>query len=142
MFVVRKMILICSKHNILNNSLHGSITKITNRHLPSLAATELANVVLTLVKSSLQPSSIPTYKRSKLFYQLVVNTLPGTSADIPISPPTLALFIAYIFEIHYASSTVNTYISAIGYSQKLKGIGRLTFAATAGSQLLCQFCIG
>lgn len=40
---------------------------------------------------------------------------------LPISPPTLALFIAYMFDHHYASSTVNTYVSAIGYSHKLSG---------------------
>jgi hypothetical protein len=37
-------------------------------------------------------------------------------------PATLALFIAYLFERNYASSTVNTYISAIGYSHKLSGV--------------------
>lgn len=58
----------------------------------------------------------------KLFYQFLFNTLPGTSADIPISPPTLALFIAYLFNRHYASSTVNSYVSAIGYSHKLGGL--------------------
>ena len=147
MFFVRKMVLICLKYNILfkakhipgihnhladsvsladpkissnGTGLHGSIT---NRHPPSPAATELANIVLLLVKSSLQPSSIPTYKRAwKLFSQFLFNTLPGTSADIPISPPTLALFIAYLFDHHYASSTVNTYVSAIGYSHKLAGL--------------------
>ena len=58
----------------------------------------------------------------KLFYQFLFNTLPGTSADIPISPPTLALFIAYLFYRHYASSTVNNYVSAIGYSHNLAGL--------------------
>ena len=37
-------------------------------------------------------------------------------------PATLALFIAYLFERNYAPSTVNTYISAIGYSHKLSGV--------------------
>ena len=83
----------------------------------------MANIVLLLVKSSLQPSSIPTYRRAwKLFYQFLFNTLPGTSTNIPISPPTLALFIAYLFDHHYASSTVNSYVSAIGYSHKLAGL--------------------
>ena len=82
----------------------------------------MANIVLLLVKSSLQPSSIPTYKRAwKIFYQFLFNTLPGTRADIPISPSTLAFFIAYLFDRHYAPSTVNTYVSAIGYSHKLAG---------------------
>lgn len=40
---------------------------------------------------------------------------------MPISPPTIALFIANLYKRKYASSTVNTYISAIGYSHKLSG---------------------
>jgi hypothetical protein len=41
--------------------------------------------------------------------------------SLPISPATLALFIAYLFDRNYASSTVNTYLSAIAYSHKLSG---------------------
>jgi hypothetical protein len=37
-------------------------------------------------------------------------------------PATMALFIAYLFERHYAASTVNTYISALSYSHKLSGL--------------------
>ena len=96
--------------------LHGSVT---NRHPPSPAATEL---VLLLVKSSVQPPSIPTYKRAwKLFSQFLFNILLVTSAGIPISPPTLALVIAYLFDRHYASSAVNTFVSDISYIHKLAG---------------------
>lgn len=41
---------------------------------------------------------------------------------MPIFPATLALFIAYLFDRNYAPSTVNTYVSAIGYSHKLSGL--------------------
>lgn len=40
---------------------------------------------------------------------------------LPIATPHLALFIAYLFDRNYASSTVSTYISAISYSHKLFG---------------------
>ena len=39
----------------------------------------------------------------------------------PVCPPVLALFIAFLFNKNYASSTVNTYVSAIGYSHRLLG---------------------
>ena len=42
--------------------------------------------------------------------------------SLPITPATIALFIAYLFERNYAASTVNTYISALGYSHKLSGL--------------------
>lgn len=41
---------------------------------------------------------------------------------MPFSAPTEALFIAYLYDRQYASSTVNTYVSAIGYSHKLYGL--------------------
>ena len=48
--------------------------------------------------------------------------LPGISATLPISPPVLALFIANMYDRHYAPSTVNTYVSALGYCHKLSGL--------------------
>lgn len=74
------------------------------------------------MKSSLQPSSLPTYKRAwRLYNQFLHSTFQGLSVALPISPPNLALFIAYMFDNHYAPSTVTTYISALGYSHKLSG---------------------
>lgn len=73
-----------------------------------------------LLRSSLQPSSIPTYKRVwKLFQKFFFSFFLHACCPIPISPTILALFIAYMFNSHYAPSTVNTYVSAIGYSHKL-----------------------
>ena len=43
------------------------------------------------------------------------------TATMPISPPTIALFVANLYKRNYACSTVNTYVSAIGYSHKLSG---------------------
>ena len=47
--------------------------------------------------------------------------LPGISTTLAISPPVLALFIAYMYDRHYAPSTVSTYVSALGYCHKLSG---------------------
>lgn len=88
---------------------------------------------------------MPTYRRSwSLFYSFFHTTFPGVPVVLPISAPHLALFIAYLFDRNYASSTVNTYISALSYSHKLfgfedpskvffivqmlKGYGKLTFS--------------
>ena len=35
---------------------------------------------------------------------------------------TLALFVAHLFDRRYASSTVNTYVSALGYFHRLAGL--------------------
>ena len=65
------------------------------------------------MKSSLQPSSLPTYKRAwKLYNQFLHSTFHGVSMGLPISPPNIALVIAYLFDNHYAPSTVTTYVSA------------------------------
>ena len=105
-----------------------------------------------LTKSSLQPSSIPTYKRAwKLFYQFLNAVFQTVSGAFPISPHTLALFIAYMYKQTYAPSTVSSYVSALGFSHKflgypdstkaffviqmLKGYGKL------GSRLDCRLPI-
>ena len=72
--------------------------------------------------ASLQPASIPTYKRAwALFNQFLYDVFQSTMFSLPIPPPTLALFIAYLFDKHYAPSSVNTFVSALGYSHKLAG---------------------
>ena len=93
-----------------------------NRHSCASAVSELAPVISTLLQASLQPSSLPTYQRAwKLFSQFLHVILPSVSTTLPISPPVLALFIAYMHDHHYASSTVSTYVSALGYCHKLAG---------------------
>ena len=93
-----------------------------NRHSCASAASELALVISTLLQSSLQPSSLPTYQWAwKLFSQFLHVILPSVSTNLPISPPVLALFIAYMHDHHYAPSTVSTYVSALGYCHKLSG---------------------
>lgn len=62
------------------------------------------------------------YRRAwSLFYQFHGSILPNNSSSFPVSPSILALFIAYLYDYNYALSTVNTYVSAIGYSHKLAG---------------------
>ena len=80
-----------------------------------------------LAQSSLQPSSIPTYRRAwALFTQFHLNVFHVGSVALPLSPSVLTLFVAYLFYLNYAPSTVNTYVSAIGYSHRLSNLPDLT----------------
>ena len=91
-----------------------------NRHSSASAASELAPVTSSLLRSSLQPSSLPIYQHAwKLFHLFLHVTFPGVLSSFPISPSMLALFIAYMCNHHYAPSTVHTYVSALGYCHKL-----------------------
>ena len=75
-----------------------------------------------LASSILQPSSIPTYQRAwRLFHQFLHAIFQAVSTVLPISPHTIALFIAYMFNQRYAPSTVSTYVSVLGYSHKFLG---------------------
>ena len=86
------------------------------------AASDLGSIVAMLAKSSLQPSSIPTYRRAwRLFYQFLNAIFHSVSKAFPIAPHTLALFIAYMYDKKYAPSTVSSYVSALGYSHKFLG---------------------
>lgn len=82
-----------------------------------------------LVKSSLQPLSIPTYQRAwRLVYQFLTTLFHSVSKPFPIAPHTLALFIAFMYDKKYASSTVSSYVSALGYSHKFLGLADPTKA--------------
>ena len=95
MVLVRKLMLVCLEYNILfkakhipgtHNILADSLSRLqvqtiqaagtikhesfSYRHSPALAASKLGDIITHLTKSSLQPSSIPTYVRAwKMFTQ-------------------------------------------------------------------------
>ena len=149
MFFMRALVLVCLRNNILfrakhvrgvHNTLADSLSLSAagrdfptfstipygtrpNRHSSASAASELAPVISSLLRSSLQPSSLPTYQRAwKLFHLFLHVTFPGVLSSFPISPSMLALFIVYMYNHHYAPSTVHTYVSALGYCHKLSGL--------------------
>ena len=78
--------------------------------------------MISLLKSSLQPSSVPVYRRAwKLFNQFLSSVFQSVDFSLPVSPTILALFVAFLYDRQYAPSTVYTYVSALGYSHKLYG---------------------
>ena len=93
----------------------GRHAPIPNSCSPTPATVELAAVISTLLRFSLQPSSLPTYNRAwRLFNQFSEVILGSAVIKFPVSPSTLALLIAYLVQRNYAASTVNTYVSALG----------------------------
>lgn len=76
----------------------------------------------TLLQSSLQPSSVPVYRRAwKLYTQFSDTIFRAAAVSLPISPPNVAFFISYLFQRNYASSTANSYVSALGYFHRIAG---------------------
>ena len=76
-----------------------------------------------LLSASLKSSSVPTYRRAwNLFKEFQLGVFHSQNDFLPIVPSTLALFVAYLFANHYAISTVNTYVSALGYYHRLVGL--------------------
>ena len=83
----------------------------------------LADVVTYLMGSSLQPSSLPTYRRAwRLYNTFSINILGRSACPLPLPLSNLAIFIAYLYQHNYASSTVNTYVSVLGYIHRLAGV--------------------
>ena len=96
---------------------------VSNRDPSPFVASKLADVVTNLLKSSLQPSSVPIYRRAwNLLNQFLSSVFQSVDFSLPISPTILALYVAFLFDRKYAPSTVNTYVSAISYSHKLYGL--------------------
>ena len=100
---------------------------MSHRDTSASAASQLANIASFLLRSSLQPSSIPTYKRAwKRLHQFFANIFQLPFPGLPISPSVLALYVAYLFDKHYAPSTVNTYFSTLRFSHKLMSLSDST----------------
>ena len=111
--LMRALVLGCLRNNILfrakhvrgvHNTLADSLSRLQvetfptlstipygtwpNRHSFASAASELAPVISSLLSSSLQPSSLPTYQRAwKLFHLFLHATFPGVLTSFPISLP-------------------------------------------------------
>ncbi|XP_028405752.1 uncharacterized protein LOC114528322 [Dendronephthya gigantea] len=101
----------------------GGRSANTDSHTASPSPTQLAAITSRLIQSSLQPSSIPTYRRAwKLYNQFSSAVFQSASVKLPISPSDLGLFIAFMFQRNYAASTANTYVSALGYCHRLTGV--------------------
>ena len=80
---------------------------------------KLADMVTHLMSSSLQPSSLPTYRRAwRLYNNFSIDGFGQSAWTLPSRPSHLAIFIAYLYKHNYASSTWNTYMSALGYILK------------------------
>ena len=108
---------LCSKACPANGTSNGQFSH-TNPTLS--AAAELQPAIVELLSSSLHKSSLPTYIRSwHLFQQFSHNIFGHASFSFPISPMTLSLFIAYLYDKGYVPSTVNTYVSSLAYFHKL-----------------------
>ena len=88
------------------------------------------------MESSLQPSSVPTYRRAwKLYTPFSHNILGNAVLSLPLAPSNLALFIAFLYQHNYAASTANTYVSALGYSHRLAGVSDPTKVFFIGEML-------
>ena len=63
------------------------------------------------------------YRRArKLYEEFQISVLQSSHIFLPVLPVTLALFVAHLFNRRYASFTVNTYVSALGYFHRLAGL--------------------
>lgn len=147
MFSVRKLVPawyvslnICSKAKHIpgfQNELAGSLSRLQLRTIRQLVPTwmlpfhnvgtssyapaQRAPLALYLLRSSLQPSSVPTYQRKwKLFTQFFSFSFQSHFTVVAISPPVLFLFTAFIFQFRYTPSIVSIYVSALGYFNNLK----------------------
>ena len=84
----------------------------------------MASITKHLLSASLSKGSTAAYKRSwNLFTEWAQSTLGDTKLVLPIQPAFIALFVSHLYSLHYASSTVSSYLSAIGYTHKLAGVG-------------------
>ena len=127
-----------------------------HRDSPLSAASELATIVSTLMRSSLQPSSLPTYKRAwKLYNQFLHSTFHGVSMALPILPLIwhlllpiclITIMLHQLFQLMYLHWAIpigcldfQTLLKNFLLSKCLKVTVNLEPTWIVGCQLLCQF---
>jgi len=157
--LVRALVLSCLRHNILFRAIHlpgilntkadalsrlqvdkfksldQDAERTDNRASPSVTR-ELGDITTKLLAASLNSASARVYRRPWTLFTTWAAHYLGTSViSLPVQPAVLALFISHLFSLHYASSSVTTYVSAIGYVHKLVGVEDPT-AATIIVQIL------
>ena len=77
----------------------GGCVHITNSHTNRSSSSKLADITTTLLKSSLQPLSVPTYRWAwELYNQFSAAVFKSALVHLPISSSDLSLFITYMFE--------------------------------------------
>ena len=79
------------------------------------------------MQNAITPASTRAYSRAWQLFHQYSNTY-GIPFTLPVSVPTLSLYIAYLVSDNYAPSTVTSYISAISYVHKIRGIADPTNA--------------
>lgn len=84
-----------------------------------VATTELLENLDKLTKAALAPSSMKTYKRAWEKFNTFSIQLFDQILTPPLSVATISLFVAYLFQHKYATRTISTYLSAIGYVHKM-----------------------
>ena len=131
---LRKNILFRARHikgarNIPADSLsrfQSPDTEYEPRANPSTGATatrEMGDTLTQLLEARLSSTSLSTYRRPWYLYRhFQADKLQIQGPIFPIVTEHLALFIAYLAEQKYASSTVLTYISALGFPHRLAGL--------------------
>lgn len=81
---------------------------------------QLVSGLLTLLDTSMAKGSWATYQRA-------INTMTkflkefSIAESLPLSPIILAFFITHLYNLEYAASTIQTYVSAVGYVHRLHG---------------------
>lgn len=135
MIFVRKLVLVCLSYNIvfkaehipdLSNNLADALSRLQLQAFRQLAPAYMHPYPTcshpigrhSLLFVAVQSPAIlfPTHKRAwALFRQFFESILHLSCPGLPISSSVLALFIAYSFDKQYAPSSVNTYVSALGF---------------------------
>ncbi|XP_041379851.1 uncharacterized protein LOC121392857 [Gigantopelta aegis] len=90
-----------------------------SNHSSAAVIAHLNETVLRLIDAALTDKSKQLYRRAFSLLQQFIHTTLYMQCSMPISVYTVALFSAHMVDIGFASSTITTYMSAIGYIHKL-----------------------
>ena len=89
-----------------------------------MGVTELSEIMMKLLKSSVAPSSLQLYKRAWALMRETfsyINQNSNLQIMLPLSVSSMSFYVAYLHRENYAPSSIVSYVSAIGYIHRISG---------------------
>ena len=110
---------------ISDNTVQGTFTpsrRIANNSARDCFAEELVANLESLLSSVSASGSGQLYRRAGTLFREFHETFYKTKAFQPLTTVSLALFISFLDSRNLSPSTILSYLSAIGYIHKMKGL--------------------
>ena len=99
----------------------------------------MVDALKELLHSSLSEQSRKQYSRTRVVFTEFYTRYQSADLHLPVSTACIALFISFLCARGLAPATINSYLSALAYVHKIKGLYDATKSALFGAMFMTAF---